>query len=50
MITDKAINGQQFIEFIQMLRQGNQDQRICVFMDNSSVHKSLNVRQRIGAL
>ena len=36
----KSVNGEKFQEYLEKLRAANGDAKICLFMDNLSVHKS----------
>ena len=40
MIFEKSVNVVKFKEYIRELRAANGDDKICVFMDNLSAHKS----------
>jgi|TARA_B100000524_G_scaffold332993_1_gene220544 transposase len=36
----KSVNGEKFQEYLEKLRAANGDAKICLFMDNLSVHKT----------
>ena len=44
MIKHRSINTELFEEFLRLLRKKNKKQRLAIFMDNLSVHKTLRIR------
>ena len=39
----KSVNIEKFLKYIKELREKNEDRKLCLFMDNLSVHRSKKV-------
>ena len=46
-IFEKSVNKEKFTEYILGLRRANQFERIAVFLDNLSVHRAHDVREKL---
>ena len=50
MIFDDSINKWKFKVFIQALRESFMNEKICIYFDNLSVHRSKDVRDELDHL
>ena len=49
-IFDKSVNIKKFHQYLQMVRDAHGDQKVCLFMDNLSVHRSKKSKAKMEEL